>query len=77
MKPHSRVGTADIKQALQFTDALEEICRSLFQSHWYLTVTYSIRMKISTNDRIEELVGKVKGYVADEEGWKLAKKSVS
>ena len=34
-------------------------------------------MKISIEDKMRDLVGKVKGYVADEDGWKLAKKSVS
>lgn len=34
-------------------------------------------MKINTDEKIKELIDKVKGYIADEDGWKLAKKSVS
>lgn len=32
-------------------------------------------MKLSAEDRMQELVAKVKGYIADEEGWKVVKKS--
>lgn len=34
-------------------------------------------MKLSAEERMKELVSKVKGYIADEDGWKLTKKSVS
>ena len=35
------------------------------------------KMKLSAEDQMQELVAKVKGYIADEDGWKLARKSVS
>lgn len=34
-------------------------------------------MKINTDEKVKELVSKVKAYIADEDGWKLVKKSVS
>lgn len=34
-------------------------------------------MRINCDEKVKELVGKVKGYIADEDGWKLVKKSVS